>query len=101
MVGDQVYLTRAGRRNGVAGFTICGTAQAVSSWGTRVRGRAGTTKKWPQFWGQVQEATDWWAMSGKAKQDAVPAARAAIRYATLNVEESEGHNESLRPLCYI
>jgi len=40
-------------------------------------------------------------MSGKAKQDAVPAARAAIRYATLNVEESEGHNESLRPLCYI
>jgi hypothetical protein len=39
-------------------------------------------------------------MSGKAI-DAVPPARTAIWEVTLFVEASEGHNCSLRPLCYM
>src|SRR5581483_11173902 len=39
---------------------------------------------------RFQEATSWWAMSGKAIQDAVPPARTDIREMTRRFE-SEGH----------
>ena len=31
-------------------------------------------QKWPHFWGHVSRGYEWWAMSGKAMQDAVPPA---------------------------
>jgi hypothetical protein len=50
-------------------------------------------EKWPHFWGHIQEATVWWAMSGKALNVAVPSAGTAIRDMVRRIEESVGHEE--------
>lgn len=41
--------------------------------------------------GATFKRRNWWAMSGKAKQDTVPPARTVSQEVTLCVEESEGH----------
>src|SRR5215469_9206368 len=69
----------------------CGTS-SVAEHARNRKFRSPAKKIWPHLWGHVfKRLRNWWAMSGKAIQGAVPPARTTFWEVTQKTFEGEGH----------